>query len=110
MVCNGCSNEMSEDVRFCSACGRAVVGEQAAPVRPEMTRPRQGRAIAGVCASFAQHFGWEVVPVRLLLCLAVLFGCGTPILAYLIAWIVIPNGPYFVPFEGGTGAGVAAAA
>jgi phage shock protein PspC (stress-responsive transcriptional regulator) len=33
-----------------------------------------------------------------LLCVIVLFGCGTPILAYLIAWIAIPNEPfYFAP-------------
>ena len=25
----------------------------------------------------------------------VFFGCGTPLLAYFIAWIVIPNEPYF---------------
>ena len=110
MVCNACKNEMNDGAQFCSACGRAVVGEPVAPVRSEMTRPRQGRAIAGVCASFAQHFGWDVVPVRLLLCLAVLFGCGSPILAYLIAWIVIPNGPLYVPYESGPTAGVQASA
>jgi len=27
---------------------------------------------------------------------AVLVGCGTPILAYLIAWIVMPNEPWTV--------------
>jgi phage shock protein C len=49
----------------------------------------------GVCAGFAQHFGWDVAFVRILLVVLVFFGCGTPILAYFIAWIVIPNEPYF---------------
>jgi phage shock protein PspC (stress-responsive transcriptional regulator) len=49
----------------------------------------------GVCAGLAQHFAWDVALVRILLVVLVFFGCGTPILAYFIAWIVIPNEPYF---------------
>jgi phage shock protein C len=52
--------------------------------------------IGGVCAGLAQHFGWDIALVRILLVVLVFFGCGTPILAYFIAWIVIPNEP-FVP-------------
>jgi len=59
-------------------------------------RPLQGRAIAGVCAGFAQRYGWDTVLVRLALVAAVLIGCGTPVIAYIIAWIVMPNEPYFV--------------
>jgi phage shock protein C len=53
--------------------------------------------IAGVCAGLAQRYGWDVVVVRLVVVLIVLFGCGTPLIAYLIAWIVMPNGPYVMP-------------
>jgi phage shock protein C len=53
--------------------------------------------LGGVCAGLAQHFGWDVALVRILLCVLVFFGCGTPILAYIIAWIVIPQEPYFFP-------------
>jgi phage shock protein C len=53
--------------------------------------------LGGVCAGLAQHFGWDVALVRILLCVLVIFGCGTPILAYIIAWIVIPQEPYFFP-------------
>jgi phage shock protein C len=59
-------------------------------------RPLAGRAIAGVCAGFAQRYGWDVVAVRLILVAAVLIGCGAPVIAYLIAWIVMPNEPYFM--------------
>jgi phage shock protein PspC (stress-responsive transcriptional regulator) len=31
------------------------------------------------------------------LCVIALCGAGTPILAYLIAWIVMPNAPYDYP-------------
>jgi phage shock protein PspC (stress-responsive transcriptional regulator) len=62
-----------------------------------LERPRYGRAIAGVCAGFAEHYGWDPAIVRLVLVVVVLFGAGTPLLAYLIAWIVMPNGPYVQP-------------
>ena len=52
--------------------------------------------LGGVCAGFAQAYAWDVVLVRILLCVLVFFGCGTPILAYFIAWIVMPNEPYFL--------------
>jgi phage shock protein PspC (stress-responsive transcriptional regulator) len=62
-------------------------------------RPRFGRVFGGVCAGFAQQYGWDVILVRILLCVLVLFGCGTPILAYLVAWIVMPNEPYYFPMR-----------
>ena len=71
--------------------------ESTSPCRTNLVRPRQGRVIAGVCAGFAQAYGWDPVIVRLVLCLIALCGAGTPIIAYLIAWIVMPNAPYEYP-------------
>lgn len=97
MVCAVCGAEHGAGARFCSNCGRPVMALAYAPVRPPLERPRRGRVIAGVCAGFAQHYGWDAVVVRLVLCLAIFFGVGTPLLAYLIAWIVMPNGTYMLP-------------
>lgn len=98
MVCPACGMEMVEGARFCSGCGRATMMSAAyAPVRGTLVRPREGRMIAGVCAGFAQRYGWDTVVVRLVLTVVVVFGCGTPLLAYLIAWIVMPNEPYVFP-------------
>jgi phage shock protein C len=90
MICSECHQEKNAGERFCSVCGREVTGE---PVRMQsrLTRPRQGKMIAGVCAGFAQAYGWDVVLVRLALCATVLLGCGFPIFAYLAAWIVMPK-------------------
>ena len=55
--------------------------------------------LGGVCIGLAQHMGWDVALVRVLLVVLVFFGCGTPILAYFIAWIVIPNEPYSFPTD-----------
>jgi phage shock protein C len=103
MNCTACGNVVNADARFCSACGQAVASSYVPPVpppyatMPPLVRPQFGRAIAGVCAGFAQHYGWDVVLVRLALVAAVLLGFGTPVLAYIVAWVVIPEGPYFVP-------------
>ena len=99
MTCSTCGNEMNPGSRFCSNCGRAAIGPPVYPVRTRLFRPHYGRVIAGVCAGFAQEYGWDVVLVRILLCVVVFFGCGTPILAYLVAWIVMPNEPYFFPMQ-----------
>jgi len=102
MHCAACGNTVNADARFCSSCGQAVASSYVPPApppqaMPPLVRPKFGRAIAGVCAGFAQHFGWDVALVRVLLVVAVLLGAGSPILAYIVAWILMPEGPYFVP-------------
>ena len=102
MNCTACGKDLSFGSKFCSNCGAAVPPPQpytppAQPYAPQqrIVRPRYGRMLGGVCAGLAQHFGWDLALVRILLVVLVFFGCGTPLLAYLIAWIVIPNEPYF---------------
>jgi phage shock protein C len=104
MICSACGNEMNSGARFCSNCGRPSMAVPTAPPAGARTapytrlfRPRAGRAIAGVCAGFALHYGWDVVLVRILLAVIVVFGCGAPILAYIIAWAVMPNEPLYLP-------------
>ncbi len=56
----------------------------------KLVRPREGRKLAGVCMGVANFLGLDVTVVRLLWLLAVIFaGCG--ILAYIIAWVVVPE-------------------
>jgi phage shock protein C len=98
MVCPACGTGMSDGARYCSVCGRPAFEAQAS-VRPRLVRPLHGRLIAGVCAGFAQAYGWDPVIVRLVLCLIALCGAGTPIIAYIIAWIVMPNAPYELPHQ-----------
>src|SRR5262245_61427502 len=65
-----------------------------AAVRPRLTRSVTNRKIAGVCGGLAEYF--EVDPTALRLAAVILaiypgaIVCG--ILAYVIAWIVIPSG------------------
>jgi phage shock protein PspC (stress-responsive transcriptional regulator) len=59
-------------------------------------RPREGRVLAGVCAGFALRYGWDVVIVRLVVVLGFFLG-GSFGMAYLIAWIIMPQGPVVPP-------------
>jgi len=97
MICPACGTGVPEGARFCSGCGRPLMTERTSPFRTQLVRPRYGRVIAGVCAGFAHAYGWDPVIVRLVLCLIALCGAGTPIIAYIVAWIVMPNAPYELP-------------
>jgi phage shock protein PspC (stress-responsive transcriptional regulator) len=60
--------------------------------RKRLVRPRADRKIAGVCAGFAEYFDVDVTVVRLVwLIVALMTGVG--LLAYPIAWIVMPEEP-----------------
>jgi phage shock protein C len=58
-----------------------------------LTRPQQGRVIAGVCAGLAQRFGWNANVVRLLFLLSCLLP-GPQFVIYLVLWVLIPKAPY----------------
>jgi phage shock protein C len=106
MYCSHCGRQVDAAARFCSACGAVVqpVGYVRVPVYGQLVRPRYPRVFGGVCSGLALHYGWDITTVRLLWVLCVLF-LGTGILAYIIAWIVIPEAPYVLP-ERSTGSGV----
>jgi phage shock protein C len=56
-----------------------------------LVRNRDNRIIAGVCAGLADYLGMDVNAVRLLVAVITLITAGTAILAYLVAWAVIPE-------------------
>jgi len=101
MFCTRCGSKLEASSRFCSSCG-APTGTASASYPPpppfvsgQLLRPRNNRMIAGVCAAFAQRYGWDVTIVRIVTALVCLSGAGA--LAYLIAWIIIPEEPYALP-------------
>jgi phage shock protein PspC (stress-responsive transcriptional regulator) len=56
-----------------------------------LVRSRDNRIVAGVCAGLADYLGMDVNVVRLLVAVVTVFTAGTAILAYLVAWAVIPE-------------------
>jgi phage shock protein C len=55
-------------------------------------RSRDQKIIAGVCGGIAEYFNVDPVLIRLLWVFFVLL-MGVGILAYIIAWIIIPKNP-----------------
>lgn len=64
-----------------------------------MTEPKRlyrsgtNKVIAGVCAGIADYLNVDPTLMRLVAVLAVVFG-GSGLLAYIIAWIAIPQEPW----------------
>ncbi|WP_308257792.1 PspC domain-containing protein [Pseudonocardia lacus] len=61
--------------------------------RRTLTRPRNGRMIAGVCAGLAERFGWSTFMVRLLFVLSIVLP-GSQVIVYAILWLLMPNRDY----------------
>jgi phage shock protein C len=106
MYCSHCGKALDTTARFCPTCGATVqLGFQPqygrTVVPGQLTRPRQGRMIGGVCAGLALHYGWDLSFVRIVAVLLLIF-TGVGIVAYIIAWVVIPEEPYLLP-EGSSG-------
>ena len=122
MYCSNCGKQVDAGSRFCPACGTPVpetgapFGSQAygatgsvpppppagpswfTPKTARLVRPRSPRAIAGVCAAFALHYGWDLTLVRVITAVVSLFW-GIGILAYIICWIAVPEGQYSLPTD-----------
>ena len=96
MYCNYCGKSIQDDANVCAYCGRRI-GVTAAP-RKRLVRSRTNRKIAGVCAGLAEYLDMDVTLMRLLWAVvAVLSGIVPGIIAYLIAWIVMPEEPETAP-------------
>jgi phage shock protein C len=96
MFCTHCGKQIDTEARFCPACGAPSqpVMYGRAPFPGQLTRPRHPRVIAGVCAGLALHYGWDLSVVRVLAVVALFVSCGTAMLLYFAAWIIIPDAPY----------------
>jgi len=108
MYCPSCGKLADASVRFCSSCGAQVSsgfapGAAAGGAYPppgaypqrKLVRPKYPwRMIAGVCAAFALQYGWDITLVRVLTASATVLTSGGVGLAYLIAWVLIPEAPF----------------
>ncbi len=54
-------------------------------------RSENDRILGGVCGGIAEVYHFDPSIVRLVALAAIFFGIGSPVLAYLVAWVIIPT-------------------
>jgi phage shock protein C len=61
------------------------------PRAKRLVRSRDDRWVSGVCGGVAQYLGVDANLVRLLVVLGTIFGFGSLLVAYVVAWILMPE-------------------
>ncbi len=56
-----------------------------------LARSRKDRVLAGVCAGVADYFGLDATLVRVIVAVVSVITGGAGVLAYLAAWVIIPE-------------------
>ena len=97
MFCTQCGLELEPQVRYCNQCGAATGAgspwpEKRTPRRLERSMP--DKKIAGVCSGFAHYFDIDVTLMRIIWLVLVFVPPSIGLIAYILAWIVMPKGHY----------------
>jgi len=99
MICASCQKEITAGSKFCYNCGAKQPETSAPPAVPSygvppkrLVRSTNDRKIAGVCAGVADYFDMDPTIVRVIWLIATLVP-GPNILAYIVLWIAVPEGP-----------------
>ncbi|MGN6331776.1 MAG: PspC domain-containing protein [Motilibacteraceae bacterium] len=59
--------------------------------REGLVRVRDERVLAGVCAGLGRRIGLEPWPTRLLFVLLTILLPGTPLVFYVVLWVLMPD-------------------
>jgi len=95
MVCTHCQREIADYSNFCYFCGSRQYRGQDGPPRAHkrLMRSAVDRKIAGVCGGVAEYLEVDSTVVRLVWLIAIFVPVPLGLIAYLIAWIVMPRAP-----------------
>lgn len=90
MYCNRCGVEIAGDSNYCSACG---AGLRPRTLHKQLTLSATDKKLAGVCGGLAEYLDVDSTVVRLIwVALSVVPGGFIGgIVAYVLAWIIIPK-------------------
>lgn len=89
MICVHCGKQIAEDSSYCNFCG----SRQRSSLRSKLlTRSSTDSKVAGVCGGIAEYFGIDATIVRLMWLALSVFPGGIigGVVAYFLAWIVVP--------------------
>ncbi|MHA1223031.1 MAG: PspC domain-containing protein [Candidatus Heimdallarchaeaceae archaeon] len=105
IYCSHCGAKNAEEALFCASCGKELIENlkseqqppskaQTYPVQGErkLTRCVNNKVLGGVCAGFAKYSNMDVDLARLLFILGFLFSGSLVFIAYVILWIILPEG------------------
>jgi len=94
MACIRCQRDLPADAVFCPACGARQTGDAGSWGTRRLVRIPSEQRIAGVCAGIADYLDVDVTLVRALwIVLSIIPGAIIGgILAYVLAWMVMPQG------------------
>jgi phage shock protein C len=106
MYCTHCGTETGDSDNFCRQCGgETPVGREARRQNTsQLYRVMSEKKIAGVCAGLARYFDVDVTLVRLAVAAGTIFSGGLGILAYIVAWIIMPRDNRVLPYHSPAGA------
>jgi phage shock protein PspC (stress-responsive transcriptional regulator) len=69
-----------------------------ARVPRRLVRRTDDNMLGGVCAGLADHLGLDPTLVRVLTVLATVLGAGSVVIAYVVAWLIVPKDTDVNPF------------
>lgn len=55
-----------------------------------LVRSRKDKMIGGVCGGLGEYFGIDPTLIRIAFAMLVIFGAGSPLLLYVLLWVIIP--------------------
>lgn len=95
MACLRCHRDVAPDASYCPACGAPQYGDTGPQwATRRLVRIKSEQKLAGVCAGIADYLDVDVTLIRALwLALSIVPGAIIGgLLAYVLAWIVMPEG------------------
>ena len=98
MYCSNCGAQIGDPDNYCHACGREIAhaGEVHQQSAVGYHAPRRvyrlvyDKKVAGVCSGLAKYFDVDVTLVRLAVATGIVLSGGLGLLAYIVAWIIMP--------------------
>jgi phage shock protein C len=106
MNCPNCRREIADYSNFCYYCGtrQSVAPAECAHVQKRLMRSAVDSKIAGVCGGVAEYLGVDSTIVRLIWLVAVFVPVPIfpAIVAYFVAWWIVPLAPAPAPAPAAT--------
>ncbi|MGH9712122.1 MAG: PspC domain-containing protein [Candidatus Acidiferrales bacterium] len=95
MNCPNCRRDIADNSNFCYFCGtrQNVAPAGSGYVQKRLMRSSVDSKIAGVCGGVAEYFGVDSTIVRLLWIVAAILPPFPAIIAYVVAWLIVPLAP-----------------